>query len=113
MPEFQLSFFLLGCLGGVLPDILRLIRNKDKGNIPDYLKKGGFWLGLVLQVGVGGLTAWILSSTTAKDALIYGYAAPQVLTQLASALKSERVERVVSETTAAPRKFNLLSWWGS
>lgn len=113
MPEFQLSFFLLGCLGGILPDILRIIRNKDKGTIPDNFKKLGFWLGFVLQIGVGGLTAWILNSTTAKDALIYGYAAPQVLSQLAGALKTERVERKVGDRPAEPRPFKLLNWWSS
>lgn len=111
MPEFNLPFFLLGCLGGVLPDILRIIRNKNTGRLPATFKKGGFWLGVVLQIGVGGLTAWILSSANAKDALIYGYASPQVLSQLAAGLKTERAERGVGEVEERP--FNLLRWWGS
>jgi hypothetical protein len=111
MPEFHLSFFLLGCLGGMLPDVLRIIRNRSRARIPAYLKQGNFWLGLILLICVGGLTAWLLSSGNAKDALIYGYASPQVLSQLAASVQTERVERGVGEAEEGP--FNLLKWWRS
>lgn len=112
MPTFNLSLFLLGCLGGLLPDILRLIRNRHKMSIPVYLKKLNFWLGTILLVAVGGLTAWILSAETAKDALIYGFASPQILSQLAASTRSERVERGENDREReAP--FNLLKWWDS
>ena len=111
MPEFNLPFFLLGCVGGLLPDILRIIRNRYKTKLPVYLKNPNFWISIVLLVGVGGLTAWILNSLSAKDALIYGYASPQVLSQLASSVRSERVERGVEETEGRPS--NLLKYWAS
>lgn len=112
MPAFNLPLFLLGCLGGLLPDILRLIRNRHKIRIPTYLRKLNFWLGTILLVGVGGLTAWVLSAETAKDALIYGFASPQILSQLAAAARVERVERGVREwENETP--FNLLKWWSS
>ncbi len=137
MPTFDLPFFLLGCLGGLMPDILRLIRNRHRIDIPKYLGTFNFWLGTILLVGVGGLTAWLLNAGTAKDALIYGFASPQLLSQLAASATTERVERGVidreltatlaSEPDARVRtllqrinaaktidtSFNLMRWWSS
>ena len=83
MPQFVLGLFLLGCLGGAVPDLLRIIKNRYKASLPKYLRSANFWIGLVILIGIGGLTAWILEATTAKDALLYGYAAPQILSSLA------------------------------
>lgn len=107
MPTFNLSIFLLGCVGGLLPDILRIIRNRYRVQIPAYLRQTNFLIGVILLVLVGGLTAWILGSESAKDALIYGYASPQILSQLAAGATSERVER--SERKRIP--FSLMKWW--
>ena len=68
MPNFVLGLFLLGCLGGAVPDLLRIIKNRYKANLPKYLRSANFWIGLVILIGIGGLTAWILEATTAKDA---------------------------------------------
>ena len=136
MPTFDLPFFLLGCLGGLMPDILRLIRNRHKVDIPKYLSTFNFWLGTILLVGVGGLTAWLLNAETAKDALIYGFASPQLLSQLAASATPERVERGINDqmliellpqndmktrtllqrinaTKMIDTSFNLMRWWGS
>jgi len=110
MPAFSLSLFLLGCLGGLLPDLLRIVRNRHKVHMPAYLRKGNFWLGAVLLVLVGGLAAWVLGAASAKDALIYGYASPQLFSHLAGSLSSEAVERG-GKPREAP--FNLLKWWAS
>ncbi len=112
MPAFDLPLFLFGCLGGLLPDVLRIIRNRRKIRLPNYLRKLNFWLGTLLLVGVGGLTAWILSAETAKDALIYGFASPQILSQLAASVQTGRVERGMNEE-AGEFSFGLLQWWGS
>jgi hypothetical protein len=119
MPEFNLLFFLLGCLGGLLPDILRAIRNRRKMSLPQYFKKATFWLGTLLLVAVGGLTAWILSAETAKDALIYGFASPQILSQIAGSAAPEGTERGESHPEGSETdkdrevKFDLMKWWRS
>lgn len=107
MPTFNISLFLLGCVGGLLPDILRLIRNRYQIQVPAYLRQTNFWIGVILLVLIGGLTAWILGSGSSKDALIYGYASPQILSQLAAGATSERVER--GEQKRIP--FSLMKWW--
>ena len=62
MPPFDLTIALVGCFGGLLPDVLRLIKNKYKATLPAYLKRSPFWIGLILQVLLGGLMAWLLGA---------------------------------------------------
>jgi hypothetical protein len=122
MPAFDVSYFLLGCLGGVLPDALRLARNRYETEVLDYLKRLNFWLGLLMLALVGGLTAWIFGLTSAKDALIYGYAAPAVISQLVASIApggsdqpTVRGGAVGAARSMAPAagkgELNLLKWW--
>jgi hypothetical protein len=110
MPEFQLSFFLLGCLGGVLPDLLRIARNRYKSGLNNYLKSLNFWGGLVILILIGGVTAWILNASSAKDALIIGYTSPQIISQLVGSI-NERKDLV--SLGAAGGSAKLTNWWGS
>lgn len=109
MPDFITSVFVLGCLGGLLPDILRIIRNRNKPHLPTYLRKGNFWLGVLLLMAIGGITAWILEAKTAKDALIYGFASPQILSHLAASARGERGEKETASQKDS--SFSLMNWW--
>ncbi len=108
------SVFLFGCLGGLLPDVLRIIRTRYEMDTPAYLKSLNFWIGLVLLVLVGGLTAVLVQAQTPKDAVIYGYASPAILSQLASGLTPKRAVRGVERMPQLKdEKFGLLKWWRS
>jgi len=85
---------VLGCVGGALPDVVRVIKSRE---LP--ASSGGFWLGLILQVALGGFVSWLAAATTAKEAVAYGFAAPEVITRLVSTTRQERGE------------FNLREWW--
>ncbi len=125
MPAFDISYFLVGCLGGLLPDALRIARNRYQTKVLDYLKRFNFWLGVLMLALVGGLTVWIFGLTTAKDALIYGYAAPAVISQLVASITPKGEEKSVvrgpegvvggaeRRMRGGPEKsgFNLLHWW--
>jgi hypothetical protein len=124
MPAFNFSFFLVGCLGGLLPDALRLARNRYEVKVADYLKSVNFWLGVLMLALVGGLTVWIFGLTSAKDALIYGYAAPAVISQLVASITPNAPEQQAIRGAApipvrgmapatAQNKVNLLKWWRS
>lgn len=110
MPNFVLGLFLLGCLGGAVPDLLRIIKNRYKANLPKYLRSANFWIGLVILIGIGGLTAWILEATTAKDALLYGYAAPQILSSLAGSFIGTHTDRGAPDPSKPP---SLPQWWAT
>lgn len=97
------AIVLFGCVGGLLPDILRFIRGRYYKRVPRYLGSFTFWLGIVLLVAVGGLAAWALDAQSLKEALAYGYAAPELLSRL-----SAKYVEVVDRDDAA---FDLRSWW--
>jgi hypothetical protein len=74
----------LGCLGGMLPDIIRIIKNRYQAELPDYLWHGNFWLGFFFLVFLGGLAAWLGAAKEYKDALAFGFAAPEFVSRLLS-----------------------------
>lgn len=95
------NVILLGCVGGLLPDVIRLIKLRYEEFPPDYLKRPLFWVGVILLVAIGGLAAWAMGAQTPKDALIYGFAAPELFSRLAS--------KAVEEAQMAT--FDLRQWW--
>lgn len=111
MPAFELGFVILGCIGGVIPDILRIVKNRYRKNILVCLKRFNFWLGVVLLVALGGLAAWILEAKLAQEALIFGYAAPQLFSQLAGGVLATK--GAVDRGGEDGQEFRLLDWWAS
>jgi hypothetical protein len=74
----------LGCLGGALPDIIRIAKGRYTAELPAYLWSLNFWLGFVFLVGLGGFAAWIGGATATKDALAFGFGAPELLSRVLS-----------------------------
>jgi hypothetical protein len=105
MPAFQLNLFILGVVGGALPDVIRIIKMKDQESLPNYLKKVNFWLGLFLLVLLGGLAAWLLGAQDPKTAIGMGFAAPEAFSRLAA--KTEDPDR------GDGLQFNLRDWWAN
>jgi hypothetical protein len=107
----------LGCLGGALPDALRLIQGRH-GEVPTYLGSLYFWVSLVLLVALGGATAAFTTYTLGAtqnmtqaaamiNALAVGYSAPSVL----SKLLSEPAIRITDR--AIPKTRSLRGWWAA
>jgi hypothetical protein len=103
MPAFDSNLFIVGVIGGALPDVIRIIKAKYKRRIPGYLKRTTFWLGFVLSLVLGGLAVWLLGAEDGKAALAMGFAAPEVISRLAS--KPEVVDR------GPDQPFDLREWW--
>jgi hypothetical protein len=104
MPPLQWNMVVLGCIGGLLPDVIRFVKGRFRGSFPGYLKRPMFWFGLLLLIALGGFAAWLLGASDAKQAIAYGFGAPELLSKLAS--------KPVSD---ADRKlgFSLREWWAS
>ncbi|MEA2838736.1 MAG: hypothetical protein QOF41_66 [Methylobacteriaceae bacterium] len=81
----------LGCAGGALPDVLRVIERRYEP-APDYLKRPFFWVSLGLLVCLGGGAAYFLSPTRIVDALAIGFSAPSLISGL------------LGQKSAAPRR---------
>lgn len=79
--------FGLGCIGGLLPDVIRLIQGRYKPELPGYLGGANFWIGLILAVILGGFAAIWGNSTNTVQALACGFSAPEIITKLLSSSK--------------------------
>lgn len=96
----------LGCAGGALPDVLRVIERRHEPP-PEYLWRGFFWVSLGLLVCLGGAAGYLLSPTRVIDALAIGFSAPSLVAGLL-AQKPERPEPESRESPAGrtPQKIN-------
>jgi hypothetical protein len=80
----NLGLIALGAVGGALPDIIRITKGMHDPAIPTYLKSMNFYLGFVLLMGLGCLAAWLGQASAPKEALAYGYGAPELISRLLS-----------------------------
>lgn len=74
----------VGCFGGFLPDVIRIIQNRYKTELPEYLRTANFLLGLSALIILGGFAAWLGEAANIKQALAYGFAAPELISRLLS-----------------------------
>lgn len=86
MPLSDATAFLFGCIGGALPDVVKLIQSKTE--MPAYLKKPWWYVVFVITVLLGGLVAGVLlEPNTRLDAVAYGFSALEIIRRIgASAL---------------------------
>jgi hypothetical protein len=92
---------LWGCLGGLIPDVLRFIKNMHE--LPEqFYGRWNFWVGLLFLIALGGLSAYLLNAADPKQALAYGFGAPEIISKLLS--KSGGIDRGAGD-------FNLRHWW--
>jgi hypothetical protein len=105
MPSTSGAMILIGCAGGLIPDMLRIIKNRHEPQVPEYLRSVNFWMGLLLLVVFGGLAAWLGQAADVKQALAYGFAAPEFISRILAG----------GEASAAAEKgggkLGFHAWW--
>jgi len=104
MPPTNWPLIWFGVVGGLVPDALRLIKNHHDADVPAYLKRFNFWLGLTLLAVLGGAAAWLLDANGVKTALACGYSAPQLLSKLLSKPPEGAGDR-------GDRGLGYRTWW--
>ena len=102
-----LEIFGLGCLGGVIPDVLRLIKGRHDG-APGYLKEWFFWVMFAVLVLIGGLAAYCGQATGAKEAVAFGFAAPEIISRAFGGSDADRGAPSGSGTNVFRK---IRSWW--
>jgi hypothetical protein len=103
VPAFHLQWFLLGAGGGLLPDAIRFAKNRQ-GGFPAWFRKLGYWIGLLVLVGLGGVAAWLGGATEWKSALAMGFTAPEVISRMLGTDKPTVRGRSVGG-------FDIRRWW--
>lgn len=129
--EFAISTFLsktfaLGFVGGLLPDILRIVATRFDG-MPQYLRSPFFWTSLFVLAIIGGVVSSLLFTehTSALDSLAVGYSAPSILSKLMSTRDTPIVAGQKARPEASPTyrpdstpsnpglKAQIRSWWST
>lgn len=106
-------FVIAGCVGGLVPDLIRLI----KGPVDGFYKTRTFWVQLIAQVALGGIAAYFLSPESIKEAFTYGFSAPEVMTRLAATGASAAPTQQTDTQPGGPPigggapPANLRLWW--
>jgi hypothetical protein len=111
-PEMKL--LLIGCAGGVIPDLIRFAKARYDANIADYFKHWNFWLGLLVLVVLGGLAVVFGEPTTITQALALGYAAPEFFSRMVA---EQPAKPAMGDVTESPQlnpkseEFSVRRWW--
>jgi hypothetical protein len=101
-----------GCLGGLIPDVLRIVRTRY-GDVPVYLGKPFFWISLIILVALGGVMAYALAPSGIANALAVGYSAPSILSKLLGIKEQDEIEvtRGPLRTTSESLIEQIRKWW--
>jgi len=101
----------LGCAGGLLPDVLRLVDGRY-GPPPEYLGRAIFWTSLVILTLIGGLAAYLVQPASVAEALAVGFSAPEILSKL---LRREPTppSALPPNASAAAKPTSLRAWWSA
>jgi|GEM_PF-3864266 len=95
LPEFNLSLFLLGVLGGLLTDLLRIYKQMRTTPISDQLKEKTVWQSMILLGLFGGLVVYLAGPSGWEEAIIIGYGAPQFLSKLVAGTEEPQQTQAV------------------
>src|ERR1700689_1619107 len=79
-----------GCAGGALPDVIRIVRSRHQLTLPRYLRSVNFWIGFGLLLVLGIAAAWLGEAKEIKEALAYGFSAPEIISRLLSKSTADR-----------------------
>ena len=102
----MVKLVLLGAVGGLLPDGLRIIAAGRLGTMPGYLKTAIFWISLVLLAGIGALVVWLVGAGSPKEAIAIGFGAPELISRLGAAAAGQ-----ADRDAESGGKVSLLDWW--
>lgn len=74
--------------------------------MPAYLKSIYFYIGLLVQIAIGGFAAWMLGAAELKQAIMFGFSGPELLTKAFAAIRGD-----AGEVTAMDRgEIRALEW---
>lgn len=99
---------LLGALGGVLPDFIKVIRKRFE-TMPTYLGRRFYWLNVAFLAIVGAIASAIAHPGTIHEALAYGAGSLAILTQALG----QNDEQHLGDAEQVGLVRQIRAWWGS
>ncbi|RWA62924.1 hypothetical protein [Mesorhizobium sp.] len=99
---------VLGAVGGVLPDIIRIIRKRFEAT-PAYVKRRAYWLSVGFLAIVGAVASVTAHAGTAHEAMAYGAGSFALLTQAVG----QSDEKHLGGADEASIFTQIRTWWGS
>jgi hypothetical protein len=97
------KLLVFGAIGGLVPDVLRIIAAGRQGMILDVLKKVIFYVSLALLAVIGALAVLLVGAGSLKEAFAIGFGAPEVISRLGAL--AGQADRGVGQ------KVSLFDWW--
>jgi hypothetical protein len=88
-----------------------MARTSAKDRQPNPLADLATYVGLVIQVLLGILSAHLLAVTTAFQAVAVGYAAPDLLTRLLGNIAGQQAPRAAVAPAGGRPIGRLVAWW--
>jgi len=106
MPSWELTVF--GAVGGAIPDLLRLLALRREDAAPDFVTGGVVWLSFIVSIWLGAWSAHTAHSIL--EAIVTGYACPQLLSKLLSDRHAER-QPLAAYRLGIPGVWRIQRWW--
>lgn len=103
------SLILWGAFGGLLPDIIRLVKNRFTGEFAEFYRSTAYWTGLILSSFLGGLVVFLLKPQDIIYALSLGYFAPKIITSILSHHVPASAKQELTESDQG--KIKIWHWW--
>lgn len=75
---------VLGAIGGILPDVLRILKVVRSGQPVTGVFGWRLWVSLIILVPIGAFVAWLLDASSAMQALACGFSGPDLLSKILS-----------------------------
>jgi hypothetical protein len=108
---FDLPLVILGAVGGVVPDLVRLAKRPN--TVLQDLKNPNLYASLVILAILGALASFIFQATSLKEALGLGIAAPSLISNLGARQPPAQAADQQPVFKAQSARGGLRSWWGS
>jgi len=111
MQDFNIYIFILGCIGGLVPELIRFTKKYSEVRQRGYLKDYKYYINVIILCLLGGLIAWLLDAEDKLQAVLYGFSAPEIFSRLASKENTNTREPNANVVPIAKRSFSMRYWW--
>lgn len=106
------TIIALGCVGALLPDLIRIAKSHNDPSLPAFLKTGHFAISLAAMVILGGVAAMLFEPDRPMEALAFGYGGPELLSRvLAAPPEKHAPPKPIAPPKGGGTLTSVRRWW--